>query len=146
MPLPAFESTGDLPPGIHRATLEDVMDRFGAASGQRELCTRRLSHIFELARGTGHLKRFIVFGSYVTAEKTPNDVDVVLVMEDEFQVELCPIEVRGLFDHAIAQARYGASVFWIRPSVILDGSVDGFLAFWQTKRDGFRRGIVEVVS
>ena len=58
--------------------------------------------------------------------------------------ERCPIEARGLFDHAIAQARYGASVFWVCPSLILDESVEEFIAFWQIKRDGSLRGIVEV--
>jgi hypothetical protein len=55
-----------------------------------------------------------VFGSYVTAKADPNDVDIILIMDDNFRLEACPVESRGLFDHAVAQARYGASVFWTR--------------------------------
>jgi hypothetical protein len=81
----------------------------------------------------------------VTAEANPNDIDVVLVMDDTFRLEVCPIESRGLFDHAVAQARYGASIFWLRPGLLIGGSVDDFIAYWQIKRDGSKRGIVEVI-
>jgi len=88
---------------------------------------------------------FLIFGSYVTAKLEPNDVDVVLVMDDAFRLEKCPVEIRGLFNHAVAQARYGVSIFWIRPGVLIDENVEDFLAYWQIKRYGSRRGMVEVV-
>lgn len=72
-------------------------------------------------------------------------MDVVLVMDDAFRLEDCSIETRGLFDHAIAQARYGASIFWVRPGLLLGESIDDFVAYWQIKRDGSKRGIVEVI-
>jgi hypothetical protein len=146
MPLPNIDETGDLPPGVHRATLDEVQQRFGAVGGQRDTCTRRLSHIYDLAQRTGHVQRFIIFGSYVTAKSDPNDIDVVLVMDDAFRLEDCPIEARGLFDHALAQARYGASIFWARPGMLIEASIEEFIAYWEVTRDGSRRGIVEVVS
>ena len=109
------------------------------------MCTLRLSHIHELAQRTGHLQRFVIFGSYVTAEPNPNDVDVVLVMDDTFRLEECPNESRGLFNHALAQARYGASIFWIRPGLLIEESIEDFIEYWQLKRDGSRHGIVEVI-
>jgi len=145
MALPEFNEEGDLPPGVHHATLDEVVGQFGAAQGQRNICTRRLQHVYALAKRTGHLQRFIIFGSYVTARPDPNDVDVVLVMDDAFRLEECPIEVRGLFDHAVAQARYGASIFWVRPGLLLSESIEDFIAYWQIKRDGSKRGIVEVI-
>ncbi len=59
MPLPDFGITGDLPPGIHRATRDEVLARFGAVGGQRGVCARRLSHVYELAQRTGHLQRLL---------------------------------------------------------------------------------------
>ena len=100
---------------------------------------------FCLARRTGYVRRFVIFGSYVTAKKEPNDVDVILVMDDDFHLEDCPIELRGLFDHAVAQARYGASIFWTRPGVLIGESVEEFIGYWQIKRGRERRGIVEVI-
>jgi hypothetical protein len=145
MPLSNCEASGDLPPGVYRATLDEVLRHFGTAGGQRGACTHRLSHIFELAQRAGHAQRFVIFGSYVTAKPDPNDVDVVLMMDDRFRVEECPIEARGLFDHAVAQARYGASIFWIRSGLLIGESIEDFIAYWQLKRDGSKRGIVEVI-
>jgi len=122
-----------------------MIKRFGSTSGQRRVCSLRLSHVYELAKRTGHLQRLVIFGSYVSAEANPNDIDVVLVMDDGFRLEECPIESRGLFDHALAQARYGASIFWIRPGLLIDEGVEDFIAYWQLKRDGSKRGIVEVI-
>jgi len=132
--------------GIHCATLNQVIQRFGVEGVLRQASTLRLSHVYDLAKRTGHLQKFIIFGSYVTAEANPNDIDVVLVMDDGFRLEMCPIESLGLFDHAVAQARYGASIFWLRPGLLVGGSVEDFIAYWQLKRDGSKRGIVEVIS
>jgi hypothetical protein len=103
-----------------------------------------LAHILDVARRTGCLQRFVIFGSYVTTKPDPNDVDLVLVMDDGFRLEASPMEARGLFEHAVAQARFGASVFWIRPSLLLGKAVESFIAYWQIKRDGSQRGIVDV--
>ena len=145
MVLPEFNEAGDLPPGVHRATLDEVVRRFGSAQGRRGVCTRRLRHVCALAKRTGQLQRFIIFGSYVTAKPNPNDVDVVLVMAETFRLQDCPIETRGLFDHAVAQARYGASIFWVRPGLLFSESLEAFIASWQIKRDGSQRGIIEVM-
>jgi predicted nucleotidyltransferase len=44
-----------------------------------------LTKIFNAALSTGHLARFIVFGSFVTAKEKPNDIDIFLMMDDEFE-------------------------------------------------------------
>ncbi len=66
-------------------------------------------------------------------------------MDDAFHLPECPVEARGLFDHAVAQARYGASVFWIRAGLLFNVGVEEFIGAWQLKRDGSTRGIVEVI-
>jgi hypothetical protein len=85
-----------------------------------------------------------LFGSYVTAKTNPNDVDVLLVMRDDFEVRACDYETRKLFDHVQATETFGASVFWIRPSLVLLETLEDFIAYWQTTRERTRRGIVEV--
>jgi hypothetical protein len=37
MPLPEFNSNGDLPEGVHLATLDEVIVRFGTSNFQRRL-------------------------------------------------------------------------------------------------------------
>src|SRR5437016_914719 len=145
MPLPEFDSHGDLPIGVHRASLDEVRARFGHGTPQRRLVTARLLRVYELASGTGKLERFIIFGSYVTAKPNPNDVDIILVMRDDFRQQECSVEAEPLFDHLRAQKEFGASVFAIRRFQILLETVDSFVAHWQIKRDKSHRGIVEVI-
>ena len=144
MPLPEFNEFGDLPEGLHPASLVEVVARFGPGTAQRAAVTARLHRIVELATKTGRLDRLVIFGSYVSDVSEPNDVDVILVMRDDFRSEACPAESAVLFDHARANDELGASVFWVRPDMLLGEPLERFLAFWQTKRDGRRRGIVEI--
>jgi hypothetical protein len=144
MPLPEFNEFGDLPEGSYPASIEEVVARFGTGSAQRRAVTDRLRQLYQLARATGHLERLLVFGSCVSDVASPNDVDVILVMRNDFRSEDCPAESAVLFDHARAQGQLGASVFWVRPDMLLGEPLQQFLAFWQTKRDGRRRGVVEV--
>ena len=81
---PEFDANGDMPPGIHPATLAEVVAHFGSGTPQRHQVARRLEHIYALAKASGHLVRFIVFGSFVTAKPAPNDVDTFLLMSDGF--------------------------------------------------------------
>lgn len=78
MALPAFNEEGDLLPGVHRATLPEVLARFGKGTAQRGAVADRLSRIYQLAASTRQLARFVVFGSFVTAKGDPNDVDIIL--------------------------------------------------------------------
>lgn len=143
-PLPEFNERGDLPEGIHSATLAEVLARFCKA-GRRAMLGRRLERIHVLANDTGHLSRFIVFGSFITGKAEPNDVDIFLLMEDSFDVRQVSPEARLVFDHAAAQNLLGASVFWIRRAAALGGE-EATIAHWQIKRDGGRRGIVEIIK
>jgi Family of unknown function (DUF6932) len=63
-PLPDFNEAGDLPPGIHRSTLRDVIERFGKGMYQRVAVASRLTRIHSVAMRTGQVRRFIVFGSF----------------------------------------------------------------------------------
>ena len=142
---PAFDSDGDLPLGIHQATIGEVLGHFGRGSLQRQIVARRLARIYRLAQSTGHMARFIIFGSFVTAKPDPNDVDVFMLMDDTFEVGLVESAASIIFDHLAAQSAEGASVFWIRRMAAVDGE-GAALRHWQVKRGGGSRGIVEVVS
>jgi hypothetical protein len=144
MPLPPPNQEGDLPPGVYRASLSEVAQRFGRGSARRVAIASRLERIERLARSTGHLARLVIFGSFVTEKVEPNDVDVFLLMEDSFDVGALTGESRLVFDNAAADSYLGASVFWMRQMAALGGE-QAAIEFWQTKRDGSLRGIVEIV-
>jgi hypothetical protein len=142
---PDFNENGDLPLGIHQATLAEVVGHFGQTTPQRQIMAHRLEHIYTLAVGTGHLARFIIFGSFVTTKPNPGDVDIFLLMENSFDVSQVSGETALIFDHVITQNYEGASIFWIRRLAAFEGE-EATVAHWQLKRDGNQRGIVEVIK
>ena len=145
MPLPAFDSRGYLPEGIHQAALDEVITRFGHNSLQRERVTSRLERLYDLATATGKLLRFVIFGSYVTAKPEPNDIDIILVMADDFTEQDYDPDSFPMFEHLRVQQELGASLFVIRPGFIIGETVDNFLTYWQITRDKSRHGLVEVI-
>ncbi len=99
-----------------------------------------LKRLHQLAVRSGALRNFYVFGSFLSANAQPRDVDVLLVMARDFRIEECPSGSRPLFSHQQAEARYGASVFWFREGTM----PEELLGAWQLKREGTLRGILEV--
>ena len=93
--------------GVHRASLRQVEERLGTGTPQRRRVFLRLERLYSIARGTGHLSRIVVFGSFVTTKADPNDVDVFLLMADNFDVSTATGETRLLFDHLAADAHFG---------------------------------------
>jgi hypothetical protein len=143
--IPPFTDSGDLPLGVHPASLREVLERFAVGSAQRMAVGLRLERICAVVRATGHLRRFVVFGSFVTAKEEPNDVDVFFIMEDGFDPALLAREAQRLFDHTAAQAQFGASVFWFRLLACLEGE-QAAVEYWQVKRGGGSRGIIEIIG
>ena len=91
------------------------------------------------------MARFIVYGSFVTDTSQPNDIDVFLVMDDEFDGAKLQGASTLLFDHAAADAHFGASVFWVRRPTAFGGE-QAMVEYWQGKRGGEQRGIVEIIG
>ena len=87
----------------------------------------------------------MIFGSYVTAEPNPRDVDIFLVMRGGFQPREAPPEAQLLFRHGTAQSEWGASIFWVNADTSFADAEDLIIG-WQTRRDLQRRGIVEVIA
>ena len=81
--IPSCNDDGYLPPGVHRATLEEIAARFGQESELRRAQMESLRWLVELAWRAG-VQRIIVNGSFVTEKLEPNDVDCVLLIGPEF--------------------------------------------------------------
>ena len=113
--------------------MRKAVERFGTGSTRRVAVASRLERIDRLARSTGLVARLIVFESFVTAKPEPNDVDVFLLMDDSFEFARLEGETRLVFDHAVADAHFGASVFWMRRMAAFGGE-QAAIEFWQTRR------------
>jgi len=91
------------------------------------------------------LERVFIWGSYVTAKPDPGDVDLFLVMTPDFESHNYTGEERMVFDSATAEHMFGATVFWMASGAGTQTTVADLLAQFQIRRDGERRGIVEVL-
>ena len=140
-----FNAQGDLPSGVHQATLAEIVERFGHGAPERVIATEQLQRVIALAQETGKLERVFIWGSYVTAKLDPGDIDLFLVMAPDFESQNYTGETRVVFDSAAAEHLLGATVFWMASGAGTHTTVAGFLAQFQIRRDGGLRGIVEVV-
>lgn len=137
--LPAFDETGNLPPGIYQVSLQDIVSRF--CQGEvREHWGHVLQEILGLARSTEQLEAVYIFGSFVTAKTAPADLDLFLVMSSDFASHAVEGRARLLFDRSRAAMVWGTCIYWITAHT----DRAPFLAAWQLRRDGGQRGIVEV--
>jgi len=144
VPLPAFNEDGDLPPGVHGETLSEVLAHFGQGSIQRVAVADRLTRLYHLATSTGQVARVAVFGSFITDKAEPHDIDILLLMEDTFDLATVTGEAAVVFQHLEAHARFGASIFWTRRSGAIGGE-QAMIEYWQVRREGGQRGIVEIL-
>jgi GNAT superfamily N-acetyltransferase len=143
--LPEFNQDGNLPSGVHRATIDEIVARFVVPSARRKWLGQRLHDLLDVARATGKLERVFLWGSFVTDKESPNDLDVLLVMAADFELDRVPEGQRILFDHTQARIHFNADEFWTKASlgqVVLDLWLDTY----QTGKDFKRKGIVEVTS
>lgn len=84
--IPQFDENGYLPPGIHLATIEEVIARFGHGSEERAAGGQSLLWLLPMCRRAG-IARLILNGSFVTDRLEPRDVDCVLVPGPAFVAE-----------------------------------------------------------
>ena len=143
MVLPGFTSEGDLPSGVHVVNWQEFEARFGAATSRRIWLFARLQSLVGLAATTGKLRRVFVWGSFVTTKPAPGDLDLLLIMAEDFEVEQIAMPAQAVFDSVQAKLRFESDVFWARAS-IGEEVLQLWLETYQTSRDFRKRGIVEL--
>jgi hypothetical protein len=125
--LPYLTSGGELDPGVYLATW---------LSG-------RLRTILKLAATGGRLRRVFVWGSFVTAKPAPRDLDILLIMNDDFEVDQMSAPAKAIFDCTRAKLLFESDIFWARASIGQE-ALDLWLQTYQTSRSFRKRGIVEL--
>ena len=143
MPLPQLDEHGYLPPGIHDASFDDLLDRFGQSAQRIALLQQLSQYLVELQRWP--LSQVIlVDGSFVTDAPEPNDIDLVLVLRDDYDLSqsVSPFEY-NLRSRRRVQQTYGLDLFVVRPQSV---DYDRFVEFFSQVRNqpGQTKGIVRV--
>lgn len=139
--IPEFEAaTGNLPAGEHLATWQELSSRYGSTPWRRRLLDGLLEALRAL-RDAG-CKRAYVDGSFVTAKEEPGDFDACW---DAQGVDFDLVDERLLtFDkgRATQKAAFLGELFIADSRADPQGTL--FLDFFQTDRDGHRKGIIAI--
>ena len=141
--LPQLNANGELPPGVHLADWQEFEVRFCGSSARRIWLTSQLRTLLELAASSGKLRRAFIWGSFVTSKAAPRDLDVLLIMDDDFEVNDLTAPSRDVFDSVRAKLLFETDVFWARSSIGPE-LLDLWLETYQTSRSFHKRGIVEL--
>jgi hypothetical protein len=141
--LPELTSLGELPVGVHLAGWQEFQERFCKSSSRREWLASHLRTLLDLPSTNGKLRRAFIWGSFVTAKPAPNDLDILLIMEEDFEVEGLPTAARDVFDSVRAKLLFESDVFWARSS-IGNAALNLWLDTYQISRTYRKRGIVEL--
>lgn len=137
--IPEFDDRGLLPEGVHYATWNEIQGRFAITPHRRHL-TGLLAKLVRHLKEAG-CRTLYIDGSFVTDKAVPNDYDacwdIVGVKHDRLDPLLLRADEEGKVEMA---AKYGGD---IRLAGLSFGDFDGiFLEFFQTDREGRRKGIV----
>jgi hypothetical protein len=141
--LPELTDPGELPPGVHLAGWHEFQSRFGGSSPRRAWLSSRLWVLLELAANNGKLRRVFIWGSFVTAKPSPKDLDILLIMAEDFEVDGIAAPAQAVFDSTRAKLLFESDVFWARASIGQE-MLDLWLDTYQTSRSFRKRGIVEL--
>ena len=108
------------------------------------LAVKPLRTLLDLAGASGELRRLFVRGSFVTEKPAPRDLDILLIMSEDFEVDRLATSAQAVFDSTRAKLLFESDVFWARAS-IGEEVLDLWLDTYQTSRSFRKRGIVELV-
>ena len=131
--IPPFDEHGNLLPGIHPATLEEIAARFGRESELRRAQMESLQWLVDLARQAG-IMRLVINGSFVTDTPEPNDVDCVLLIGSDFPRD------------ATAEQELDQGLPFLQLDLVEHEGFDEFVGIvYATDRDWIPKGMVEVI-
>jgi hypothetical protein len=138
--LPDLESGGVLPPGIHMATWDEIVARFGDSTHREELLGGLRAALEDL-RAAG-CELVYLDGSFVTDKEVPNDFDLCWEMAGVNVALLKPVLRDVSPPRAAQQARYRGDIL---PNVTERSSGAPFVDFFQRdKVTGGTKGIIAI--
>ena len=139
MSIPPFVESGNLPEGVHEATWQEIVDRYGTTDRRRELL-EGLRAALDSLRDAG-CPRAYIDGSFVTSKDEPADFDACWEMAGVDPDLLDPVLLTFANKREEQKARFGGELFPAEWGADPDGT--RFLDYFQQdKVTGERKGIV----
>jgi predicted nucleotidyltransferase len=125
------------------ASLDDIRIRFGTSTPRRQFLFRQLEIIIDQLLVTRNVRQIYLFGSFVSGKASPNDVDLLVVMNAGFSTTQIDGKVLELFQHDVCRIRYHADLFWVTEAVG-NAQIEDLLEVFSRDREGRTQSVVEV--
>jgi len=139
--IPEFDDLGRLPPGVHFASWDEIVARFGGSAWRRRLLAGLKGALASLK--TAGCCVVYIDGSFVTAKRTPGDFDACW---EEAGVEpdvLDPVLLEFSNKRSAQKAKFRGELFPASDTADPDGN--SFVKFFQTdKATGDPKGIIAI--
>ena len=141
MPLPEFDTSGNLPPGEHVASWQEFEARFGYNAGRAAILRQIEAWLLHMQRAG--CRAVYIDGSFVCRTENPGDYDACW---DATGVDAALIDpallVQTMQGRQAIKRRFGGD---IRPDMVCPpGTILTYLRFFQKDRDGNAKGIVRI--
>lgn len=107
--LPPFDESGNLPPGVHEASWDEIAARYGTAEHRQKLLDG-LNRALEALRRAG-CRRAYIDGSFVTAKGEPSDFDVCWEESNVDPLLLDPVLMDFSDQRRAQKERFGGELF-----------------------------------
>lgn len=148
MPIPLLNELGELPPGIHSASLTEIELEFGSSTPRRVQLMAGLKQAVANFQQAG-VQRIYLDGSFTTSKDEPNDIDGCWSAQGNINEKLLdPLFWNFQSDADVpifrdaVKAKYGLDFYIAEWTEV--GSGKSFPDFFQTNRDGEPKGILQV--
>jgi predicted nucleotidyltransferase len=125
------------------ASLDDLRIRFGTSTPRRQFLFRQLEIVIDQLLITRSVKQIYLFGSFVSGKASPNDVDLLVVMNAGFSTTQLGGKVLELFQHDVCRIRYQADLFWVI-EVVGNARIEDLLEVFSRDREGRAQSVIEV--
>jgi len=124
-------------------SLATLRAQYGTATPTRQFLFERLATVINLLHETGHVRRIYLFGSFATETPVPNDVDLFVVMSQDFTTALLSQALVDVFTHDMCRIRYNVDVFWVTEAVG-ENQIEAVLSVFSVNRNRQPQPILEV--
>jgi hypothetical protein len=138
--IPAFDQYGNLPPGIHWATWEEIVHRYGTNERRNWLLAGLREALLALQRAC--CRTVYLNGSFVTANDCPGDFDACWEIEGISLKLLDPILLDFSEMRLAQKKKYAGELFPLLPPNVKKGHI--LRDFQRDKTTGRTKGIIAI--
>ena len=138
--LSRFDRNGNLPAGVHRASMEEIEERL-VWNGKRRSLFKGLERASRSLASAG-VRQLLIGGSFVTSKEEPNDIDGCWEYDESVDDEKLDEVFLDLHPPREAMKRKYGVDFLISGTPLINGGGQTVEEFFRFDRDGNRKGIV----